>query len=129
MEELLRVALIDWLRADPVLSGALNAICEEAPSRTSLPWLALSASASADWSTKTERGREIRVAFELQARSDRPGGCAALVAAIEARLETLPAEQDGFDMVASRFLRARSEQRPGNRRAILLEYAFLLLAS
>ncbi|WP_226632346.1 DUF3168 domain-containing protein [Novosphingobium profundi] len=130
MEEvLLRAALLAWLQGDPALSGTLNAICEEAPSRTSLPWLAIATSASTDWSSKTHRGREIRVALELQGRGDAPASLAALVTSIEARIESLPATHDGIDIITSRFLRARSEQRPGNRRAILLEYAFRLFAS
>ena len=41
MEIALRTVLIAWLRADPALAGQLNAIVEEAPSRTAMPWLAI----------------------------------------------------------------------------------------
>jgi hypothetical protein len=128
MEIALRAALIAWLAADPVLAAQLNGIAEEAPSRTALPWLALAASASADWSTKTERGREVRVALELHCRGDRADAAAPLADAIEHRVETLPAEQDGFTVAAVQFLRARAEQRPANTRAMLLEYRFRLIA-
>jgi hypothetical protein len=126
MEVPLRAALIAWLRADPALA-ALNAVCEEAPSRTSLPWLAIAASASADWSCKTHAGREVRVALELHCRGDTPDA-ADLVAAIEARVESLPRDQAGFVVVTNRFLRARAEQRGESRRAILIEYRFRLMA-
>jgi hypothetical protein len=128
MEVPLRAALIGWLAADPVLSAELNGIAEEAPSRTNLPWLALAASASADWSTKTERGREVRVALELHCRGDRADAAALLVAAIEHRVETLPAEQGDFTVATVQFLRTRAEQRPAQTRAILLEYRFRLIA-
>ncbi|MCJ2189137.1 DUF3168 domain-containing protein [Novosphingobium beihaiensis] len=128
MEIALRAALLDWLRADPALCDQLNAIAEEAPSRTSLPWLAISASASTDWSCKTAPGREVRVALELHCRGDRPDAAAALVSAIEARIESLPRAQTDFDAVSVQFLRARAEQRRESRRAILLEYRFRLLA-
>ena len=127
MEIALRAALIAWLAADPVLSAELNGIAEEAPSRTALPWLALAASASADWSTKTQRGREVRVALELHCRGDRADAAALLAGTIEHRVETLPRDQDGFAVAAVQFLRARAEQRPANTRAILLEYRFRLL--
>ncbi len=71
MEIALRAALIAWLAADPALAPQLNAIVEEAPSRTALPWLALAASASADWSCKDRAGREVRIALELHCRGDR----------------------------------------------------------
>lgn len=127
MEVPLRAALLAWLRADPAL-GVLNAITEEAPARTSLPWLAIAASASADWSCKTAPGREVRIAFELHCRGDQPGAAADLVAAIEARVDALPRDQAGFAVITTQFLRARAEQRGESRRAVLLEYRFRLLA-
>lgn len=128
MEVPLRAALIAWLAADPALAGTLNAVVEEAPGRTALPWLAFAASASADWSTKEQVGREVRIALELHCRGDRPDTAATLVTAIENRLASLPAAQTGFRLVTSQFLRARAEQRAANTRAILLEYRFRLLA-
>ncbi|MBC7491285.1 MAG: DUF3168 domain-containing protein, partial [Novosphingobium sp.] len=70
MEIAFRAALIAWMASDSALSVGLNAIVEEAPSRAALPWLALTASASTDWGTKDLRGREIRVALELNYRGD-----------------------------------------------------------
>ncbi len=128
MEVPLRAALIVWLAADPALAGTLNAVVEEAPSRTATPWLAIAASASADWSTKEQAGREVRVALELHCRGDRPDTAATLVAAIESRIAALPAAQTGFRVVTTQFLRARAEQRPANTRAILLEYRFRVLS-
>lgn len=128
MEIPLRAALIAWFAADPVLSGELNAVVEEAPSRTSLPWLAIATSASADWSCKERAGREVRIAFELHCRGDELDTAAALVSAIERRIEALPRTQDGFAIASTQFLRARAEQRGESRRAILLEYRFRVLA-
>jgi len=128
MEIPLRAALIAWLAADPVLASGLNAVVEEAPSRTALPWLALTASASTDWSTKSGPGREVRIALELQCRGDAPDAAATLVTAIEARVEALPRRQSGFTIASTRFLRARAEQRGESRRAVRLEYAFRVLA-
>ena len=129
MEIALRAALIDWLSADPALASALNAIVEEAPSRTSLPWLAIVASASADWSHKTGEGREVRIALELNCRGDVPAEPGNLVAAIEARVASLPSAQPGFNIINTQFQRARAEQRGESLRAILLEYRFRLLAN
>ena len=129
MEIALRTALIAWLAADPALTGELNAIAEEAPSRTALPWLAVAASASADWSAKEVAGREVRIALELHCRGDQPDSAGALVAAIEARISSLPAAQAGFQVVTTQFLRARAEQRAANTRAVLLEYRFRVFAT
>ena len=120
----LRAALIAWLAADPDLSVQLNAITEEAPARTSLPWLAIATSASADWSTKTETGYEIRIALELHSRGDTPDAAAALVGAIDARIRALPAQQSGFRVATIRFLRARTQQTDAATRTVLIEFSF-----
>jgi hypothetical protein len=129
MEVPLRAALIAWLAADPLLAASLNAVVEEAPSRTALPWLAIAPSASADWSAKDVVGREVRVALELHCRGDAPGTAAELVAAIEARIAAMPPDQAGFTLVTTQFLRARAEQRANNTRSILLEFRFRVLAA
>ena len=129
MEVPLRNALLDWLAADLGLTTQLNAVAEEAPSRTSLPWLAIAASASSDWSCKSNPGREVRMALELHCRGDQPSSAAELVSAIEARIEAFPPDQDTFRVVTIQFLRARAEQRGESSRAILLEYRFRLLAA
>ena len=129
MESTLRAALLDWLRAAPAPLDQLTAIEEEAPPRATAPWLSIAASASADWSTKTERGREIHIALELHTRGDAPATDAALAAALEARIESLPPSQPGFAIATIQFLRARSERRAANTRATLVEYRFRCLAA
>ena len=125
----LREALIAHLAADPALAGELNTVVEEAPLRTAPPWLAVVASASADWSTKSETGREVRVALELHMRGDDPGAGRTLAGDICAAVEALPSARGDFRIANTRFLRARVEQRPENRRAMLIEYRFRLIES
>ena len=129
MEIPLRAALLAWLAADPSLAAQLNAVTEEAPPRTALPWLAVAASACTDWSAKELRGREVRVALELHCRGDQPDAAAALVTAIEMRIAALPPDQPGLRVVTVLFLRARAEMRAANTRAVLLEYRFRVLAA
>lgn len=127
METRLRSALIAWLADDALLAASLNDVTEEAPSRAQPPWLGLAASASTDWSTKQLRGREVRIALELHNRGEEAVETDSLIDAIESRIEAMPRTQDGFHIVTTTFLRARAEQRPLNRRAVLLEYRFRLL--
>jgi hypothetical protein len=127
METLLRAALIEWLRADPFLTAELNSVAEEAPIAVAPPWLGLVASASTDWSTKTQKGREVRIALELHVRGDDPATAAHVVQAIEDRVEAFPPTRPPFQVASVTFLRARAEQRSGNRRAMLLEYRFRIL--
>ena len=128
MEHALRAALLEWLRAAPAPLDGLSAIEEEAPARATPPWLAIAASASADWSTKDRTGREVRVALELHGRGDDLAGEAALVSALDRRVEALPRGQDGFAIASIQFLRARTERRANHARATLVEYRFRCLA-
>ena len=127
MEHALRAALIDWLRNGPAPLDTLNAVEEETPLRASLPWLGVAASASADWSTKDSKGREIRVALQLASRGDDIPADGALVRAIDKRVEDLPRLQGDFHIASITFLRTRTERRAKNIRSTLLEYRFRCL--
>ena len=127
METRLRAALLDHLRADPALMEAINLVDEAEVERASPPWLALVASASTDWGTKTLAGREVRVALELRLRGDDPATGADIAALVDTRALALPAQQSGFRVVSAVFLRGRAERRPLNARALLREYRFRLL--
>ena len=131
MELAFRAVLLAWLTADSTLSAGLNAIVEEAPLRKALPWLALTASASIDWSSKSGPGREIRVALELNYRGDDPLAQSTLIGAIEQRVMSLPSNQSaaGFQIASLTFLRARSEQRGEALRALVLEYRARVVAN
>ncbi|ABC64892.1 tail completion protein gp17 [Erythrobacter litoralis] len=129
MEIQLRNALLDWLRSAPPPVGDLNVIDEDQIARATAPWLALVASMASEWGSKDRQGREIRVAFELNTRSDDPAADLARGAALESRIAALPPAQPGFRVVTNRFLRSRNERRPDNIRATLLEYRFRLLAT
>ena len=127
METLLRAALLDHLRADAELMAAINLVDEAEIERASTPWLALVASASIDWSTKTHAGREVRVAFELRLHGDVPTTGGDIAEQVDVQVLSLPAQQDGFRVVNATFLRGRAERRERNVRAILREYRFRIL--
>tara|TARA_S200002703_G_scaffold150579_1_gene149083 strand:+ start:16 stop:408 length:393 start_codon:yes stop_codon:yes gene_type:complete len=127
MEIPFRAALMAWLRADPILADMLNSIEEDGPVAASPPHLALVASAGTDWSTKTARGREIRLALELAGRGDDPAQTAVLAQRVEQRIATLAPQQAGYRIVVTQFLRSRVERRRRGLWAVLLEYRFTLI--
>ena len=127
MEIPFRAALMAWLRADPILADMLNSIEDDGPVAASPPHLALVASAGIDWSTKTARGREIRLALELAGRGDDPAQTAVLAQRVEQRIATLAPQQAGYRIVVTQFLRSRVERRRRGLRAVLLEYRFTLI--
>ena len=70
----------------------------------------------------------MRIALELESRTDATAGDATLLAAIERRVLDLPPFHPGFELASIRFLRARSEARADHLRGALLEYRFRILA-
>ena len=65
--------------------------------------------------------------IELQSRGDDIATDGTLVAAIDKRVGELPQAQTGFHIASVAFLRGRTERRPENLRATLLEYRFRLI--
>jgi len=81
---------------------------------------------------RRRRARRPRLRGAAQGRGIPPGlpeSAGDLVAAIEARIASLPRAQAGFTVVSRRFLRARAEQQAESRRLVTLEYVFRLLAT
>ena len=87
------------------------------------------ARAAAENRLRAARSDPARVALELHFRGDDPATGVALTRAIEARVESLPREHEGFAIVTTTFLRARIERRTHNVRSALFEYRFRLLAN
>lgn len=127
METSLRADLISWLQSAPSLAE-INSIEEESPLRASPPWLGVATSAASDWGTKDRPGREVRIALELETRSDVPEASADLLSAIEQRVFDLPPFAEAYELASVRFRRSRSEQRANNRRGTLLEFQFRLFS-
>lgn len=129
MEIPLRAALLAWLASDTTLSASLNEVVEEAPSRVALPWLAITGSASTDWSTKTNTGLETTITLEMRMRGDVAGSGSALVSALQSRVASLPRAQSGFTIASIGLLRSQAKQVPENNRSVVLEYRFRVMAA
>jgi len=128
MEAALRAALIAWLRANSALMALINSVAEEAPFTAEPPWLAISASAATDWSTKTEPGAEVRIQLTLSTRNDQASGDMPILNALDAAVRSLPAAQPGFTLASVFFLKSRAAQKTPATRATVLEYRFRIQA-
>jgi hypothetical protein len=128
MELQLRAALIDWLAGDATLSGMLNAVTEETPQFTSLPWLGIAKSSSVDWSTKTEIGYEIKVELLIHMRGDALADAAAVVAAVHARMLAYPRNAGGMQVVSLHKLQEQAKQTSESTRTYAVEYRFRVIA-
>lgn len=107
-----QAALLAALRGHAPLAGAVSGVHLAPPPRAAFPYVAVGNAASADWSHKTGRGREIRLGASLW--DDDPARAATLTDALEAAVEAMPRALDGHRIVSLVHLRTRMLRERGD---------------
>jgi hypothetical protein len=98
------------------------------PAGAALPHASVEGGSAADWSTKTETGREIRTAVVLRERAARAARLHALMAAAEAAIAALPAQlDDGWRVGSVTLLRSRIARSVRDPWAGLIEHRVRVL--
>ncbi len=85
------------------LSGAF----EVRPWQAAHPYATVDTGAETDWSHKTGRGREVRLAIAIRDRGERPDRLRRLIAAAEGAMAAPLQETEGWRTVSLAFLRGR----------------------
>lgn len=124
--ESLQAALVALLLAAPDLAG-LTGIYDTPPTRAAFPYLSIGSSLSSDWGTKTETGRELRVALTLWDDGLQPTRLYALMAALERAVMGLPRTLPGWRVVSLVFIRSLIARDPQGPWAGLVEHRVRLL--
>ena len=109
-----QAALLSAVSAAPELA-ALTGIYDGPPPRAAFPYASFSSTAASDWSTKTEQGRELRLAITLWDDGERAARLLQLAAALEQVVAGLPSQLDGWRIVSLALARtfiARDPQAP-----------------
>ena len=107
-----QAALVTALRAHPPLAGAVSGIFLGPPARAAFPYVAIGGAATGDWSHKTGRGREHRLAVSLW--DDDASRAIRLTEAIEAAIEAVPSALDGHRIVSLTMIRTRLLRERGD---------------
>ena len=115
-----RAAVLAVLRADPLLDEVLNGVFDGPAVRASAPFAEVGEAMSSDWSTKDQRGREVRIAVLIRDLAERPARLASLIEAAERAVAGLPRDlDDGWQVASCVFLRARTAgEGPGRWLAV-----------
>ena len=124
--ESLQSALVAQLLAAPELGG-LTGIYDGPPTRAAFPYLSIGSSAISDWSTKTEAGREIRLALTLWDDGTQPTRLYALVAALERAVLALPRGLPGWRIASLTYVRSFIARDPQGPWAGLVEHRVRML--
>lgn len=124
--EVLQSALVSQLLAAPGLR-ALTGVYDGPPPRAAFPYASISTTSATDWSTKTETGREVRLALTLWDDGDTPARLHALLAETEAALASLPRTLPGWQIVSLVLTRTLVARDPTGPWAGLVDHRFRLL--
>ena len=85
----------------------VTGVYEGAPPRAGFPYVAIGDPVSSDWSSKSARGREHRLAVTIWDDGRTPARLHGLMAAAEDAIEALPRDLPGHRVASLVFLRAR----------------------
>ena len=110
------------------LLGGIAPLYDGAPPRAAFPYILISDSPVSDWSTKTERGREIRLALTLWDAGEEAENLRTLMIAVEAAIDAFPRDLPGWRVASLVFLRSLISREPDGPSAALIEYRVRILA-
>lgn len=117
-----QAALVTALAGHPPLADEVSGVFDGPPARSPFPYVAIGGGASGDWSHKTGRGREHRLAVTLWDDGDGPARLHRLMAAAEDAIEAIDPDLDGHRIVSIAFLRSRVLRDADGPWAGIVEY-------
>lgn len=117
-----QAALVAALVAADGIVGVVSGVFDGPPARAAYPYLTIGEGLTLDWSHKTGRGREHRLAVNVWDEAGRPTRLHALIGAAEAAIERLPRDLAGHRIASLVFVRSRVARTPGGPWAGLVEY-------
>jgi Protein of unknown function (DUF3168) len=110
------------------LLDGIAPVYEGAPPRAAFPYIMISDSPVSDWSTKTERGREIRLALTIWDDGEVGESLRTLMIAVEAAMDAFPRNLPGWRVASLVFLRSLISREPGAPSVALIEHRVRMIA-
>ena len=124
----LQAAAVAALSAHPVLAAQLTGIYDGPPPRADFPYVAVTDGLVSDWGTKTQQGREIRLAFTVWDDGEAASRLADLMGHVDDALVAIPRDLPGWRIASFVFLRSIVLRDPAGPWAGLVEHRVRLLA-
>jgi Protein of unknown function (DUF3168) len=116
------------LQAHPVLSSAVTGIYDGPPPRAAFPYICVADGMSADWSTKTETGREIRLAMTIWDDGDEATRLHSLMGHVEDAIAAMARDLPGWRVASNIFLRSLVARDGAGPWAGLVEFRIRILS-
>ena len=126
--QILQAAAVSVLEAHPVLATKLTGVYDGPPPRAALPYVSIADGLTSDWSTKTARGREIRLALTVWDDSEQASRLSSLITHVEDAIAAMPRDLPGWRIASLIFLRSMIVRDAAGPWAGLVEYRVRMLA-
>ncbi len=114
-------AAIAALDAHPALTATLTGVFDGVPERQPYPYVSVSNGLVSDWSTKTEEGREVRLAITIWDDGAEATRLHTLCGHAEDALAALPRDLPGWRVASNIFIRSLIARDPAGPWAGLVE--------
>lgn len=124
----LQAAAVAALTAHPVLANALTGVYDGPPPRAAFPYVAINDGIASDWSTKTDAGREIRLALTVWDDGESTTRLSNLMSHVEDAVLAIPRDLPDWRIASLVFVRSMVVRDPAGPWAGLVEYRVRLLA-
>lgn len=124
---ILQEAAVSAVEAHPVLSAEVMGVFDGPPPRAAFPYISITDGVSNDWSTKTEQGREIRLALTLWDDGEQASRLSSLTAHVEDAIAAMPRDLSGWRIASVVFLRSMVIRDPVGPWAALIEHRVRML--
>lgn len=125
--QILQAAAVSVLEAHPVLAIELAGIYDGPPPRAAFPYVSIADAITSDWSTKTEVGREIRLALTVWDNNEEASRLSSLITHVEDAIVAMPRDLPGWRIASLVFLRSMVLRDAAGPWAGMVEYRVRML--
>jgi Protein of unknown function (DUF3168) len=125
--QILQAAAISAVEVHPVLATELAGIYDGPPPRAAFPYISIANGLTSDWSTKTEVGREIRLALTVWDDGEEASRLSNLMAHVEDAIAAMPRDLPGWRIASLVFLRSMVLREAAGPWAGLVEHRVRML--
>lgn len=122
-----QAAAVAALEAHPALSSELAGIYDGPPPRAVFPYVSIGDGLVSDWSTKSEAGREIRLALTVWDDGEEATRLHKLMGHVEDAIAAMPRDLSGWRVASNVFLRSLVVRNPAGPWAGLVEFRVRVL--
>lgn len=122
-----RLAAVSAISAAPELFPAISGIFDGPPPRAPFPYVSIDDGPATDWSTKTETGREIRLALTVWDDGEVPDRLNRLTEQVEQAIRTMAPDLGAWRIASLVHLRTFIVRNPARPWAGLVEHRVRVL--